>query len=85
METDKLAYVWFSETNSIVEFNTNEAQSVPKEFLGKYCVDTDSVNSDDSRYGMWKGNSFGLVWWEHIPFNEFPSEFKTQLLLLGIA
>lgn len=85
METKELAYIWMPEKNSIAEFNTNEAESVPKKFLGKYCVDNNFINSGNSRYGMWKKDSSPLVYWAHIPFNEFPSEFKTQLLLLGIA
>lgn len=85
METKALVYLWIPETNSIAEFDSDIVESIPEKFLGNYCVDTHFINSDDHRYGMWKRDSFEKVYWEHIPFNEFPSEFKTHLLLLGIA
>lgn len=46
---------------------------------GKLTVDTgyDQPNHRYGRYSHSKG-------WEHIPFSQFPTEFKAHLLLLGI-
>ena len=44
-----------------------------------YCVDTGYGSDFGYRHGM-----FTPVW-KHIPFDEFPAEFKLHLLLLGVS
>lgn len=45
-----------------------------------YCVDTGS-KEPQLRYGMYMAHGA----WNPIPFDMFPVEFKTHLLLLGIT
>ena len=45
-----------------------------------YCVDTGYTNA----FSFYRHGMFTPVW-KHIPFDEFPAEFKLHLLLLGIS
>lgn len=88
MEPTKVAYVWMPEINKIAEFNVRSVLLIPKEFMGKYCVDDNSVYEETNRFGMWVptiGDHHISANWKYIPFEEFPIEFKTNLLLLGIT
>lgn len=43
-----------------------------------YCIDTDYLDNK-SRYGKYNNG------WHHIPFEDFPPEFKATLLIMGIT
>lgn len=47
---------------------------------GQLCVDSEA-SSPETTYGFYnyKGG------WNHVPYDQFPAEFKTHLLLLGIT
>lgn len=48
------------------------------EYRGLYCVDLDYVGN--LRYGKYHETS-----WESIPLENFPAEFRLNLLLLGVS
>jgi hypothetical protein len=82
-------YVWFPETQTVFEFTHDSVEEVPQEVRGKLCVDTGFVNTTNNRYGKWVNVSEDLkisamCKWCHVPFDQFPSEFKAHLLLLGV-
>lgn len=85
----KLVYIWIEETKSIVELDPGGIQEVPEEFRDKFCIDTNFGNSTSNRYGKWVTNtdekSNLVIKWVYFPFEIFPIEFKTNLLLLGIS
>lgn len=47
---------------------------------GNLCVDC-GASSTETTYGYY--NKIGS--WSHVPYDQFPAEFKTHLLLLGIT
>lgn len=48
------------------------------EFLDCFAVDTACI--EEMRYGMYKRKTG----WIHVPIEQFPPEFRTHLLLLGV-
>lgn len=48
---------------------------------GHPCVDA-NVDESSVRYGKWVPGGGG---WRHVPYEDFPNEFKTWLLLEGIS
>lgn len=52
-----------------------------KGLLNLLCVDTCHSEGSRSRYGYWGHKKYK---WIHVPFEEFPEDFKSKLLLLGI-
>lgn len=80
-----IVYVWEPETATILEFNPKKLYEIPEEFefRDKFCVDTRFIDSPSNRYGKWETKSDTK--WIHYPFEIFPIEFKTNLLLLGVS
>lgn len=56
-------------------------------YIGHYCIDTKYLD-DDARYGKWvdwiNSNGNPDAKWKPVHPDEFPKEFKLQLLLLGV-
>jgi hypothetical protein len=58
-----------------------EARDWQQKYKNCFSVDIAfETTTPESRYGKDTGDL-----WEHIPFSDFPPEFKLQLLLLGIS
>lgn len=55
-------------------------------YVGCYCVDTYRTDADQ-RYGRFvHDHSIACgIDWEYVPFEDFPPEFKANLLLLGVS
>lgn len=85
----KLVYIWIEETKLIIEFDPEGVNEVPEKFIGKFSIDTNFNNNSTNRYGKWEASldkeSHLVTAWVHYPFEIFPIEFKTNLLLLGIS
>ena len=62
-------YQGYSDTDSIKD----------TQFTNCYAVDSANA-AVDMRYGKYLKTG-----WKHVPLNEFPKQFRTTLLLLGIA
>jgi hypothetical protein len=82
-------YAWFPKTQTVFEFTYNCVEEVPQEVVGKLCVNTGFSTNCTNTYGKWVDVSedlkmFAIYKWCHIPFDQFPSEFKAHLLLLGV-
>ena len=58
--------------------NTGETIRTTK-FTNCYAVDSANA-AVDMRYGKYLKTG-----WKHVPLNEFPKQFRTTLLLLGIT
>lgn len=85
----RLTYVWIAEEKIIHEFISDISIEIPEEIDNEFCVDTNfHPQNPQNRYGMWVVNrdttGHKRTTWIHIPFEDFPIEFKTNLLLLGI-
>jgi hypothetical protein len=81
--------IWDDENKQVIEvsgvFNRHEGES-HKLLENAYCVSPSIV--PHYKTGMWLDylEEFGSCnKWRFIPFMDFPSEFKTHLLLLGIS
>ena len=55
-----------------------------KPYLDMLCVDEYSLNASD-RYGKYIEDDYRGLWWKNISLADFPKEFRTQLLLLGVT
>lgn len=76
-------YFWKEE--EVIRLYIRSAQEVPTELLVHYCVDPRyECTEPHLRYGRFVYKGFDKEW-ERLPFDTFPAEFKTHLLLLGIA
>jgi hypothetical protein len=51
-------------------------------FINAFCLD-DFHHESSTRYGKFVGDE--SVAWEFVPFEKFPAEFRTNLLLLGLS
>ena len=72
-------YFWKNEQLHTYEGDNDAASIRTAKFTNCYAVD--SVNAVvDMRYGKYTKDG-----WEHIPLDEFPKQFRTNLLLLGIT
>ena len=76
-------YLWGKE--GLGEVEIDDWLDISTQHLLEYCVDTEYIDHD-SRYGRFirKGRRQS-IYWEYIPVSEFPSEFRTTLLLLDIT
>lgn len=75
-------YFWNPKEGEVLQVAPQifEGRKIPPKYYGMYCVDADYPRSDSSmRYG--KFFSYG---WAPVELFNFPKEFKTALLLLGI-
>jgi hypothetical protein len=85
-------YAWNADTKTVTEctkYLSKDADLLSYDLNDKYCVDTNFRNNPNNRYGMWaevpeEERTHSMYKWQHIPFDQFPNEFKTHLLLLGI-
>lgn len=69
-------YFWCN--NQIVE---HLITNVPDTFRELFCVDTHYYMNSRSRYGKFLMGGG----WTHIPLEDFPPEFRLQLLILGVS
>lgn len=83
------SYVAWDEDNKlIIEVATLLKEGETHKVLHKkLCIYLDAADTRE-RYGMW--NSYNSERgacnnWKHIPYEDFPKEFKTALLLQGIT
>jgi len=75
---DSLIYVWKNNEINLLE------DLIAKEGFPDDCYVVDTrfdTSKPDSRYGMWKSTTDK---WESKDLGEFPTEFRTALLLIGI-
>lgn len=72
-----IGYYW--KDNEVREVDLNQNGPDETAFTGYFCIDS-RFDRDLQRYGI-----FTERHWKHIPFEKFPSEFKTHLLLLGVS
>lgn len=83
--------VWDEDNKLIIQVARPLKEGETHEILHKkLCVYLDTTYTPDTKekYGMW--NSYDSKNgtcnnWEHIPYEDFPKEFKTALLLQGIT
>ena len=61
--------------------SVDEAARLVPQYASCLCVDTGMFESPMMRYGWYDANGK----WKHVPFEDFPAEFKTHLLLLGVG
>lgn len=73
-------YFWKDDAVHVVD-QLLYSDTVPEECVDLYCLDTNRT-SKDKRYGMFVRNAYSNVEWKHIPFKNFPKEFRTWALLL---
>ena len=79
-------YLWDSDNQRIITLTIEEIYDLTyknkdtKEVRSLFCLDT-TANTIAFRYGYYKKD----YQWQYQPFDEFPSEFKLQLLLLGVT
>ena len=72
-------YFWKDEQVHTYQGNNTGESIRGTQFTNCYAVD--SVNAvADMRYGKYLKTG-----WKHIPLDEFPKQFRTTLLLLGIT
>lgn len=76
----EIIYENFEDTNEIKYENFAQFMH-EKGLVNLLCVDRDHPQGSRSRYGYWE---HGKYEWIHVPFEEFPEDFKSKLLLLGI-
>lgn len=76
MKIEECMYYW----------KDNQVVKEPYDKVGDFPLHCYTIDADHGyvkyRYGMWINEDST---WKHIPFEEFPAEFRTQLLLLGIS
>ncbi len=53
-------------------------------YLNMLCVDGYASNETD-RYGQFRDDAHRELWWKYVKPTDFPKEFRTQLLLLGVS
>lgn len=64
---------------SVVETDWDDSFIVAGDYVDCFCIDGRCLDTR-SRYGMFSDNR-----WKHIPLDQFPPEFRTHLLLLGVS
>ena len=72
-------YFWKGKQVHLYEGDNTLDTVLETEFDNCYSVDT-STSDPDLRYGKYLNSG-----WEHFPIEEFPKDFRTNLLLLGIT
>lgn len=80
------SYFWDKSNNKALEhFGGTSTEDVPEMFWGKFCVDVTEA-SPSRRYGEYiKRNGPWDGDWKPLSLEDFPKEFRVQLLLLGVA
>lgn len=78
-----VSYFWDYPNVVVVGFAITANDATP--YMNMYCVDT--FNKEDQwRYGLYKYNPvLDSPQWRHIPFDQFPKDFRAHLLLLGVT
>lgn len=79
-------HFWDGNQGKVISFDHRVyLDKVPFELLGMHCVDT-YCSDAQFRYGTYHILKVpNLRLWKSIPFDEFPAEFKVNLLLLSIS
>ena len=72
-------YFWKDEQLHTYQGYTDTDSIRATQFMDCYAVDP-SYTAANMRYGNYTGDG-----WRHIPLEEFPKVFRTNLLLLGIT
>ena len=72
-------YFWKDEQLHIYQGDSDTDSIRATQFMDCYAVDSGNAAAN-MRYGNYKWDG-----WRHIPLEEFPKEFLTTLLLLGIT
>lgn len=74
---------YFWDGNQVIQVDYQVAETGAKPYLAMFCVDM-RQDTDYSRYGKFLKGMPGmrLDKWKHVPYAEFPKEFKAHLLLL---
>lgn len=82
--------VWDEENNQVIQVPMILGQGAKHNhsvMLNKFCIRVDDTPTGDDmyKYGKWTIDAGGgsCRGWVAIPFEDFPSEFKLQLTLLG--
>lgn len=73
-------YFWINGAVQEVDQNAMNAFIQSGEGADQLCVDC-GASEPATTYGFYNKNGS----WHHVPYDEFPAEFKTHLLLLGIT
>lgn len=74
-----IIYFWKDKQVQVYEGHNDSLSIRDAGFYHCFAVDSYSV-STDMRYGKYFKRG-----WEHVPLEEFPKAFRTNLLLLGIT
>ena len=72
-------YFWKNEQLHTYQGDSDTDSIRDTQFMNCYAVDT-SKAAADMRYGNYTQDG-----WRHIPLEEFPKVFRTNLLLLGVT
>ena len=71
-------YFWKNEQLHPYQGDSDTGSIKDTQFMECYAVDS-SRAYPSTRYGKYKWDG-----WRHVPLKDFPKEFRTHLLLLGI-
>ena len=71
-------YFWKDKRVHIYQGDNHGDSIRNTEFIACYAIDTNEIAN--MRYGK-----YFKTGWKHIPLEEFPKEFRTVLLLLGVT
>lgn len=73
-QSDQGEYIYWNGEQAV------ETEDVQEAFKGLFVIDLD-FKRPHMRYGNWKTESG----WKHVPFDDFPVEFRMALLILGVT
>ena len=74
-----IIYFWKNEQLHTYQGDSDTDSIKDTQFMECYGVDSSNA-ATSMRYGKYTKNG-----WKHIPLDEFPKEFRANLLLLGIS